>query len=184
MYVAGRNNRYNTVQIDGAVDNDLFGLADTGTPGGQADTQPISLDAVAQLQMVVSPYDVRQGGFTGGGLNAVTRTGTNKLTGSVYGSKRDQQFVGNGPFDEPISSFDEKQYGARLGGRQHRRELLQSGRSRGAQELPERQVQLRSRIPRRYLRQDQQRSPLRASRLEHGTESPADAQAQLRRRHP
>ena len=75
MNVAGRNNRYNNIQIDGAVNNDLFGLAGTGTPGGQANTQPISLDAIAQLQLVVSPYDVRQGGFTGGGINAVTRSG-------------------------------------------------------------------------------------------------------------
>ena len=53
--VAGKNNRYNTIQIDGAVNNDLFGLADTGTPGGQADTQPINLDSIQELQLVVSP---------------------------------------------------------------------------------------------------------------------------------
>lgn len=114
--VGGRNNRYNSIQIDGAVNNDLFGLADTGTPGGQTDTQPISLDAVEQLQIVVSPYDIRQGGFTGGGLNAVTRSGSNEFHGSVYGSLRDQDYVGDGPFDRPIAEFDEDQYGARLGG--------------------------------------------------------------------
>src|SRR4029079_2531909 len=85
--VAGRNNRYNQIQIDGAVNNDLFGLADTGTPGGQTDSQPISLDAIAQLQLVLSPYDVRQGGFTGGGINAVTRSGSKDWEGSIYGSK-------------------------------------------------------------------------------------------------
>jgi hypothetical protein len=114
--VGGRNNRYNSIQIDGAVNNDLFGLADTGTPGGQTDTQPISLDAVEQLQLVVSPYDIRQGGFTGGGLNAVTRSGSNEFHGSVYGSVRDQDYVGDGPFDRPIAEFDEDQYGARIGG--------------------------------------------------------------------
>lgn len=114
--VAGKNNRYNSIQIDGAVNNDLFGLADTGTPGGQADTQPISLDAIEQLQMVVSPYDVRQGGFTGGGLNAVTRSGSNAFHGSIYGSLRDQSFVGDGPFDREVADFDEDQYGFRLGG--------------------------------------------------------------------
>src|SRR6266581_5272898 len=112
MTVAGRNNRYNTIQIDGAVNNDLFGLADTGTPGGQANTQPISLDAIQQLQLVVSPYDVRQGGFTGGGINAVTRSGTNKLEGSVFGTKRNKSFVGKGPeVLSPVAPFDQTQWG-------------------------------------------------------------------------
>lgn len=116
MTVAGRNNRYNSIQIDGAVNNDLFGLADTGTPGGQTDSQPISLDAIEQLQLVVSPYDVRQGGFTGGGLNAVTRSGSNEFHGSIYGSTRDESSVGDGPFDTPVADFSEDQYGFRLGG--------------------------------------------------------------------
>ena len=127
--VAGRNNRYNTIQIDGAVNNDLFGLADTGTPGGPTDAQPISLDAIAQLQMVVSPYDVRQGGFTGGGINAVTRSGSNDWEGSVYGSKRDESFIGEDirtrptvtsptldTVKRPVADFSEEQYGLRLGG--------------------------------------------------------------------
>src|SRR5687768_27658 len=129
MFVAGRNNRYNSIQIDGAVNNDLFGLAASGTPGGQAGTQPISLDAIEQLQMLVSPYDVRQSGFTGGGVNAVTRSGTNELHGSVFGSKRSEQFIGEGPFvDETLgpnnpgtaarkpTEFTQDQYGGRLGG--------------------------------------------------------------------
>jgi len=114
--VAGRNNRYNSIQIDGAVNNDLFGLADTGTPGGQTDAQPISLDAIQQLQLVVSPYDVRQGGFTGGGINAVTRSGTNEWSGSVFGSQRSPDLVGDGPLDRPIADFDQDQYGGRFGG--------------------------------------------------------------------
>ncbi len=116
LSVAGKNNRYNTIQIDGAVNNDLFGLADTGTPGGQADAQPISLDSIQELQMVVSPYDVRQGGFTGGGINAITRSGANAFTGSLYGSQRDQDMVGDGPFDRPLADFSEDQYGGRIGG--------------------------------------------------------------------
>ncbi len=115
--VAGRNNRYNTIQIDGAVNNDLFGLSDTGTPGGQTDAQPISLDAIAQLQLVVSPYDVRQGGFTGGGINAVTRSGSNEIEGSVFYSERSPDLVGDGPFDRPITNFDQQIYGGRLGGK-------------------------------------------------------------------
>ncbi|HXT23171.1 MAG TPA: carboxypeptidase regulatory-like domain-containing protein, partial [Thermoanaerobaculia bacterium] len=127
--VAGRNNRYNTIQIDGAVNNDLFGLADTGTPGGATDSQPISLDAIQQLQLVVSPYDVRQGGFTGGGINAVTRSGSNDWEGSIYGSQRDESFVGDNvrtrptvssptlqTVKRPFTDFSEDQYGLRLGG--------------------------------------------------------------------
>jgi outer membrane receptor for ferrienterochelin and colicin len=116
MNVAGRNNRYNSIQIDGAVNNDLFGLADTGTPGGQTDAQPISLDAVQELQLVVSPYDVRQGGFTGGGVNAVTRSGTNEWSGSVFGSQRSPDLTGECKGCTPVSDFEQDQYGLRLGG--------------------------------------------------------------------
>ncbi len=114
--VAGRNNRYNNIQIDGAVNNDLFGLAPTGIPGGQAETQPISLDAIQEIALLISPYDVRQGGFSGGGINAITKTGTNTLEGSVYWFNRDQDWVGDGPFDREISEFSEDEYGFRLGG--------------------------------------------------------------------
>ena len=78
LSVAGRNNRYNNIQIDGAVNNDLFGLAASGTPGGQTGVQPISYDALGEIQLVVAPYDVRQeGGFSGGGINAITKSGGN-----------------------------------------------------------------------------------------------------------
>src|ERR1041385_7121637 len=116
MFVAGRNNRYNTIQIDGAVNNDLFGLSSSGTPGGGSGTQPVSLDAIQQLQVLISPYDVRQSGFTGGGINAVTRSGTNDFEGSVFGSKRDPSYVGKGPFGTKVGDFDQTQYGGRLGG--------------------------------------------------------------------
>lgn len=117
LTVAGRNNRYNNIQIDGAVNNDLFGLAATGVPGGQSDTQPISIDAIGEVQLVVAPYDVRQGGFTGGGINAITRSGTNSFKGSVYGFYFDDSLVGSGPDDFPeLGTFEEKQYGFRLGG--------------------------------------------------------------------
>ncbi|HWK10370.1 MAG TPA: carboxypeptidase-like regulatory domain-containing protein, partial [Vicinamibacterales bacterium] len=70
--VAGNSYRYNSLQIDGAANNDLFGLAGSaGVPGGNAETQPVSLDAVQDIQLVVSPYDVRQGGFSGGGINVI-----------------------------------------------------------------------------------------------------------------
>ena len=117
MTIAGKSNRYNNIQIDGAVNNDLFGLADTGTPGGQADAPAISLDAIQEIQVLVSPYDVRHSGFTGGGVNAITRSGSNDIEGSLFYSKRDATFVGDGPFDEPIRDFDSEQLGGRLGGR-------------------------------------------------------------------
>jgi hypothetical protein len=122
--VSGKNNRYNTIQIDGAVNNDLFGLAATGTPGGQASTQPISLDSIQELQVVVSPYDVKQGGFTGGAINAITRSGSNAFSASVYGSMRDQDYIGSKvpnayaseASDRPYKEFSSDQYGGRIGG--------------------------------------------------------------------
>ena len=113
---AGRNNRYNNIQIDGAVNNDLFGLASSGTPGGTAGTAPISLDAIQEFQLVIAPYDVRQGGFTGSGLNAITRNGTNQFKGSAYFFGRNQDFVGKGPDQTKYGTFSENQYGIRLGG--------------------------------------------------------------------
>ena len=115
--VAGRSSRFNNIQIDGAVNNDLFGLADSGTPGGQTETPPISMDAVAEIKLVVADYDVRNGGFTGGSINAITRNGTNSFKGSVFYYTLDQDLVGDGKEElgEP-GVFDEEQYGFRIGG--------------------------------------------------------------------
>jgi hypothetical protein len=117
MMIAGRNNRYNNIQIDGAVNNDLFGLSASGTPGGGTGTQPISLDAVEQLQVLISPYDVRQSGFTGGGVNAVTRSGTNEFAGSIFGTQRNLDYIGESETLSPLPEFEQTQYGGRLGGR-------------------------------------------------------------------
>ena len=116
LSVAGRNVRYNNIQIDGAVNNDLFGLADSGTPGGQTDTQPVSLDAIQEIQLVVSPYDVRQGGFSGGGVNAVTKSGTNRFRGTAYYFGRNDGLVGDGPDERPFGTFSDRQGGASVGG--------------------------------------------------------------------
>ena len=126
LTVAGRNSKYNNVQIDGAVNNDLFGLADSGTPGGQTETQPISLDAVEELQLVISPVDVRQGGFSGGGINAVTKSGTNTFRGSAFYFFKNRDLAGAGPCPaagtcpaddvRKLSEFNDKQFGANLGG--------------------------------------------------------------------
>ena len=79
---SGSNNRYNSFQIDGAVTNDSFGLAASGTNGGQTGANPIALDAIEEVQVVIAPFDVRQSGFTGGAINAITKSGTNQVRGS------------------------------------------------------------------------------------------------------
>lgn len=92
--IAGSNNRFNSFQIDGIVSNDVFGLANTGTNGGQSEANPISMEAIQELQIVASPFDVRQGGFTGGGINAVTKSGTNTFHASVYGYYTNENLYG------------------------------------------------------------------------------------------
>ena len=66
------------------VSNDVFGLSASGTNGGQTGANPISMDAIQEIQVVVAPFDVRQSGFTGGGINAITKQGTNTTHGSAY----------------------------------------------------------------------------------------------------
>lgn len=113
----GMSNRFNNITIDGAVNNDVFGLSGSGTPGGQASTTPISIDAIQEIQVVLAPYDVSYGNFTGAGINAVTRSGTNKIEGSVYYFGRSQSLTGNDPVtDAKTATFSDKQYGFRLGG--------------------------------------------------------------------
>jgi hypothetical protein len=119
--VAGQNNRYNNIQIDGGVNNDLFGLGSSGTPGGQVNERPLSLEAVKEYQILIAPYDVRQGGFTGGLVNAVTKSGTNEFHGSVFFYGQNQDFardsVDRGPLGKDIlSTFHEYQYGATFSG--------------------------------------------------------------------
>jgi hypothetical protein len=91
---AGSNNRYNQFAIDGLVTNDVFGLAASGTNGGQTGIEPISLDAIEEFQINIAPYDIRQGGFTGGGINAITKSGTNKFTGSAYFYGNNEKLIG------------------------------------------------------------------------------------------
>lgn len=114
--VAGRNNRYNNIQIDGSVNNDLFGLAAQGTPGGQTDTNAISLDAVQEINLLVSPYDVRQGGFTGGAINIVTRSGANDFNGSAFFYRRGDTLVRSDLDGAEFGSFSDNNFGGRLGG--------------------------------------------------------------------
>ena len=83
--IAGQNNRFNTIFVDGAVNNDQFGLAGSGTNGGQTGASPFSIDAIEQFSVAVAPFDVKLSGFTGGAVNAVTKSGSNTFKGTVYG---------------------------------------------------------------------------------------------------
>ncbi len=119
--LAGQNNRYNSFYIDGAVNNDVFGLAASGTNGGQAGIAPISIDAIDQFQVVLAPYDASLGNFTGGGINAITRSGTNNLSGSVYYFFRNENLSGKTPAVAKsaatrLSDFSNKTIGFRVGG--------------------------------------------------------------------
>jgi outer membrane receptor protein involved in Fe transport len=117
--VGGASSRYNNIQVDGATINDAFGLESSGTPGGSSGTQPISLDAVQEFRVAISPYDVTQGNFTGGNINVITRSGTNAFEGSAYYLGRNESFVGDRIVGDDRLSFDnfnEFTAGARLGG--------------------------------------------------------------------
>ena len=81
MAIGGGNYRQSSITVDGAAFNNAFGLGSSPLPGGGT---PISLDALDQMTISITPYDVRQSGFTGGGINAVTKSGTNEFKGSAY----------------------------------------------------------------------------------------------------
>lgn len=89
----GRNDQFNNFSLDGTIFNNPFGL-DAATPGGQTDAQPVSLDAIDQIQVSIAPYDVTQAGFTGAAINAVTKSGTNNFAGTVFGFYRNQDLTG------------------------------------------------------------------------------------------
>jgi hypothetical protein len=110
----GRDNRFNNYSIDGNIYNNNFGLGSSQFAGGN----PISLDAVEEVQVSLAPYDVRQGGFSGANVNAVTRSGSNNWEGSAYLYFRNQNFTGD-RIGETTFSVDNSQTvirGARLGG--------------------------------------------------------------------
>ncbi len=122
--IAGQNNRFNSIFIDGAVNNDVFGLSAQGTNGGQTGSTPISIDAIEEFQIAISPFEVTQGGFTGGAINAITRSGTNRYEGSAYYYLRNENFVGKTPpallgvgdTREKLPEFSNNRYGFRFGG--------------------------------------------------------------------
>ncbi|HEY3430436.1 MAG TPA: TonB-dependent receptor, partial [Cyclobacteriaceae bacterium] len=114
---AGRNDQYNNFSLNGAIFNNPFGL-DAATPGGQTDAQPISLDAIDQIQVAIAPYDVTQAGFTGASVNAVTKSGTNNIEGTAFGFFRSDALTGKKIRGEKVFVPDlkQQQIGFSIGG--------------------------------------------------------------------
>ncbi len=113
----GRNDQFNNFSLDGSIFNNPFGL-DAATPGGQSGAQPVSLDAIEQITVSLAPYDVTQSGFTGASVNAVTKSGTNELHGSVFGFYRNDAMTGGKVKGDEIvvPDLDQYQAGFTLGG--------------------------------------------------------------------
>ena len=105
LSVAGQNSRYNSITIDGVNVNDTFGLEANGSPTSR---QPISIEAIQSTQVNVANYDVTQKGYTGGNINAVTKSGTNQWKGGVYYVYRDDRLAGqrynpaNDTYSDPV----------------------------------------------------------------------------------
>ncbi len=114
----GQDDRLNNLSIDGSIFNNNFGLQ--ALPGSQTNSTPISLDAIEEIQVNLSPYNLRERDFTGAGINAVTRSGTNEFSGSIFGNVRDRSIAGKRAdttdVSKSIPNFNVQQFGFRLGG--------------------------------------------------------------------
>ncbi|MCD8281833.1 MAG: TonB-dependent receptor, partial [Prevotella sp.] len=116
MSFAGADGRTANFTVDGANFNNNFGLSDDLPGGGN----PISIDAIEELQVVISPYDVRQTNFIGGGVNAITKSGTNTYKGTAYIYHKNENMRGDAVEKEQISGARETDrqttYGVTIGG--------------------------------------------------------------------
>jgi hypothetical protein len=112
----GRSSNFNNITVDGALFNNSFGLS--GTLGGQTSSQPISLDAIDQIQVDIAPYDVRQGNFTGAGVNTVVKSGTNEVKGTAYYFARGSKLQGYhvGPTNLNVTDVNYHTDGVAVGG--------------------------------------------------------------------
>lgn len=125
----GSNFRYNNLTVDGAINNDAFGFSNSaggvsgggqsGAAGSGTRTNPYSIDVIQEVQVQLAPYDIKLGNFTGGSVNAVTKSGTNDFHGSIYGYGRNQVLMGksvDGAKSKIGSNFYDYQYGATISG--------------------------------------------------------------------
>jgi outer membrane receptor for ferrienterochelin and colicin len=114
LSIAGANNRFNSLTVDGVALNDRFGLNANGYPTQRS---PIPYDAINTLSVETAPYDTEFNGFTGGTINAVTKSGENEFHGSVFYEQTNDDMAGNRTRNQTINqTFDEKSYGATFGG--------------------------------------------------------------------
>ena len=119
--IGGQNNRLNELQIDGGVNNDLFGLGATGAPGGQVQSKAVSVEAVKEFQILIAPFDLRQGNFTGGLVNAITKSGNNDYHFSMFGYRQPSndlglRLVGDTQAGDTVSDFSVTQFGGTFSG--------------------------------------------------------------------
>lgn len=109
----GQNSRFNNIRIDGVSTNDSFGLESNNLPTNR---QPISIDAIEQINVSLANYDVSLGGYTGASVDAVTKSGTNDFSGSVYGIYRDDSWSRDEQEGSNFAPPQEQSYGFTLGG--------------------------------------------------------------------
>ncbi len=116
LSAGGAPARLNNIQIDGANATDIFGLATTGgQPGAQAGGRSINIEAVKEYQVLLSPFDVRQGNFTGALINAVTKNGTNEFHGTAFATTRNEKLGADVPFIR-TQKYQQDQYNFSFGG--------------------------------------------------------------------